>query len=235
MLYLSCITTNKIDGERMIFKNKKASIEKLIAYGFRAVDGKYVYQTAISDGQFRLTVEIDGNGDIETELFDVTSEDIYTLHLVEGAVGAYVGRVRAEYEQVLRDIEQNCFETDVFKQDYTREILQYAREKYGDEAEYLWNDLPDAAVIRRKDNRKWYVLLMTVLPKRLGLDGNEPIEIVDLRFDVDELPLKIDGQRYFAGYHMNKRHWITILLDGSVPLAEILQYVDESYALAKRK
>ncbi|MCH5157517.1 MAG: MmcQ/YjbR family DNA-binding protein [Clostridiales bacterium] len=106
--------------------------------------------------------------------------------------------------------------------------------KYGDEPEYLWNDLPDAAVIRRKDTQKWYVLLMTVLPKRLGLSGDEPIEIVDLRFNPDELPSKIDGERYFAGYHMNKKHWITILLDGSVPLAEILDYVDKSYLLAKK-
>ena len=218
----------------MKFKNKKANIDNLIKYGFEQADGKYAYQTSIMGGQFRLSVAVDGNGDIATELFDTTAEDIYTLHLVDSAVGAFVGRVRAEYEAVVRDIEQNCFDTDVFKQDFTREIMHYAKDVYGDEPEYLWKDLPDAAVIRRKDNRKWYVLLMTVLPKRLGLEGDEPIEIVDLRFDVDELPNKIDGKRYFAGYHMNKKHWITILLDGSVPLAEILEYVDKSYMLAKK-
>ena len=218
----------------MIFKNKRANADKLIKYGFRLADGKYVYQTTVMDGQFNLTVTVNCDGEIETELYDISAEDIYTLHLVDAAVGAFVGRVRVEYDNALRDIEQNCYDTDVFKQDLTRQILSYAKAKYGDEPEYLWNDLPDAAVIRRKDNRKWYVLLMTVLPKRLGLDGDEPIEIVDLRFDVDELPLKIDGKRYFAGYHMNKKHWITILLDGSVPLAEILEYVDKSYSLAKK-
>ena len=207
----------------------------MVKYGFKLVDGRYVYQTAIIDGQFRLTVTVDGNNEIDTELYDLQAEDTYTLHLVEGAVGAFVGRVRAECEQVLRDIEQNCFETDVFKQNFTREILKYANAKYGDAPEYLWSDLPDAAVIRRKDTQKWYVLLMTILPKRLGLDGDEPIEIVDLRFDADELPKKIDGERYFAGYHMNKKHWITILLDGSVPLAEILDYIDKSYLLAGEK
>lgn len=218
----------------MIFKNKKVNVDKLINYGFELVGGKCVYQTAIMD-ELRLTVTVDINGELETELYDVSAEDVYTLHLVESAVGAYVGRVRAEYEQVLRDIEQNCYESDVFKQDFTRKILQYAQEKYNDAPEYLWNDLPDAAVIRRKDTKKWYVLLMTILPKRLGLVGSEPIEIVDLRFDVEELPKKIDGKRYFAGYHMNKKHWITILLDGSVPIEEILDYVDQSYVLAKGK
>ena len=217
----------------MIFKNKSANVDKLVKYGFQLVGGRYVYQTAIIDEQFQMTVTVDG-GEVSAELYDMTAEDVYTLHLALGAVGAFVGRVRAEYEQVLRDIEQNCFELDVFKQDYTRELIQFAKEKYGDEPEYLWADLPDAAVIRRKDTKKWYVLLMTVLPKRLGLKGEEPIEIVDLRFDVDELPLKIDGERYFAGYHMNKKHWITVLLDGSVPLAEILDCVDKSYILAKK-
>ena len=217
----------------MVFKNKSANVDKLIEYGFELTDGKYVYKTTIMDGQFRLSVVVN-NGEIETELFDTSAEDVYTLHLVDGVVGAFVGRTRLEHDAVLHDIEDKCFDRDVFKQDLTREIISYAREKYGDEPEYLWNDLPDAAVIRRKDTQKWYVLLMTVLPKRLGLEGDEPIEIVDLRFDVEELPLKIDGKRYFAGYHMNKKHWITILLDGSVPIAEILDYVDKSYTLAKK-
>ena len=217
----------------MVIKNKSGNTDKLLKYGFVLNDGNYVYKTSIIDGQFTLTLTVNGN-EITTELYDVQAEDVYTLHLVEGAVGAFVGRVRTECEQAVNNVVLNCFDTDVFKQDFTREILSYAHEKYGDEAEYLWNDLPDAAVIRRKDNRKWYVLLMTILPKRLGLEGSEPIEIVDLRFDADELPKKIDGARYFPGYHMNKKHWITMLLDGSVPLAEILDCVDKSYVLAKK-
>ena len=122
----------------------------------------------------------------------------------------------------------------VFREDYTKRILQYASEQYGDEPEYLWQDYPEYAVLRRKDTKKWYALLMNIPKKRLKLEGDETVEVVDLRFDVDELPSKIDNVRYFAGYHMNKKHWITILLDGSVPLEEILGYVDKSYILAKK-
>ena len=122
----------------------------------------------------------------------------------------------------------------VFRQDITRELLSYASVEYGDEPEYLWERYPECAVLRRKDTQKWYALLMNIPQSKLGLDGDKMVEIVDLRFDVDELPLKIDGKRYFAGYHMNKKHWITLLLDGSVPLSEILDYVDKSYTLAKK-
>ncbi len=34
-----------------------------------------------------------------------------------------------------------------------------------------------------------------------------------------------------AGYHMNKEHWNTITLDGSIPEEELLIWIDESYTL----
>ena len=34
-----------------------------------------------------------------------------------------------------------------------------------------------------------------------------------------------------AGYHMNKDHWNTISLDGSIPEEELLSWIDESYTL----
>lgn len=33
------------------------------------------------------------------------------------------------------------------------------------------------------------------------------------------------------GYHMNKRHWNTIILDGTLPESEIQRMIDHSYAL----
>ena len=35
----------------------------------------------------------------------------------------------------------------------------------------------------------------------------------------------------YAGYHMNKEHWNSIDLDGSVPEEELLSWIDESYTL----
>jgi predicted DNA-binding protein (MmcQ/YjbR family) len=37
------------------------------------------------------------------------------------------------------------------------------------------------------------------------------------------------------GYHMNKKHWNTILADGSIPDKEILSWIDHSYSLIKNK
>ncbi|MBA4322541.1 MAG: MmcQ-like protein [Odoribacter sp.] len=35
------------------------------------------------------------------------------------------------------------------------------------------------------------------------------------------------------GYHMNKKHWNTVLLDGSVPDVEVFSWIDHSYSLVK--
>ena len=37
------------------------------------------------------------------------------------------------------------------------------------------------------------------------------------------------------GYHLNKKHWITVTLDGSVPDAELMKMIDESYALVVQR
>lgn len=217
----------------MIFKNKTADFEKLGKYGFEKTEDSFVYSTEIVDNQFRMTVKIAENGEIETELFDLEAEEVYTLHIVAEASGEFVGKVRSEYEKVLNGIAENCFETNIFRGNCTRKVIEYAREKYGDELEFLWERYPDAAVLRRKDNKKWYALFMTIPKNKLGLDGGELVEIIDLRFNTDELAKKVDGERYFFGYHMNKKHWITILLDGSVSIEEILSFLDESYKFAK--
>ena len=45
-------------------------------------------------------------------------------------------------------------------------------------------------------------------------------------------------ERYLSvipGYHMNKKHWNTIYVDGTVPDKEILSWVDHSYDLVSGK
>lgn len=44
----------------------------------------------------------------------------------------------------------------------------------------------------------------------------------------------VDYKKYFPGWHMNKRNWYTIILDGSVSIEEIYCRIDKSYQLATR-
>ena len=75
---------------------------------------------------------------------------------------------------------------------------------------------------------------MTVSKQKLGLASNETVEIIDLRGKPETIATFIDRKKYFPGYHMNKKHWFTICLDGSVPVEDIFNHLDESYLLARK-
>ena len=97
----------------------------------------------------------------------------------------------------------------------------------------MWQKFPNNAVVRRQDNQKWYVAILTVSRRKLGFDSDENAEIIDLRANPEEMTAIVDCINYLPGYHMNKKHWFTICLDGSVSTDEICQRIDKSYALAK--
>lgn len=215
-----------------IFRNKKANPERLLNYGFSAVDNIFSYSTSILNNQFALTVKI-SDSDIQTEVLDLSTNEPYTLFLVNEASGSFVGAVRSAYQEIMLDIANRCFEDFVFKSDYAQSVINYVDQTYGDRLEFLWEKSPDCAIWRRKDNSKWYAILMTIGKNKLGLPSDEKVEILDLRYGAEQIDAIIDNARVFRGYHMNKKHWITVCLDGSVELSEIYKFIGNSYKLAK--
>ncbi len=218
-----------------VFKNKVPNFAKLLNFGFGQEGDSYVYSRLMNDGQFTLHVVITKDGNISAKIMDNDFGDEYVLHLVAEATGEYVGKIRAEYNDILQKIADECFEWKFFKSVQAQEIIQYVEQRYGDELEYLWPKFPNNAIWRRKDNKKWYGAILTTTKDKIGLIGQETIEVLDLRADKDMLPQIVDNEKYFAGYHMNKQHWISIVLDGKLELVEICQRLDDSYKLAKIK
>ena len=71
---------------------------------------------------------------------------------------------------------------------------------------------------------------------KYGLDVFEVeiLEIIDLRLEKELMEQTIDNVRYFPGWHMNKKNWYTIILDGRIQTEEVCTRIDESYRLAKK-
>ena len=224
--------SNKI--EEKIFKSKKLQFDKLLNYGFVEKNGMFFLEKKIFDNQFILKVEISQNS-ISSNLVELETGEPYTLFLVEDALGAFVGEVRKEYEKCLNDIAQNCTEKYIFKSKQAKVIIEYISQKYGDKLEFLWEKFPNNAIWRRKDNKKWYAALLTVSKDKLGLNSSEVVEIIDLRMKFDDIEKEVDQKHIFYGYHMNKKSWITIILDGSCSIENIFELIDNSFVLANKK
>ena len=220
---------------KVLFKDRIINESRLIDYGFEQAGNEYIYHTTIAKGQMQLSVLVTKEGEVDTEIVDSESGEEYVLHLVDDAVGEFVGSIKEEYENILRRIESFCFDKDIFKSAQARSIIKYIRETYNDELEYLWDMFHKYAVWRRKDSRKWYGILLTVPMEKLGMQGTDIIEILDLRINPEELENILDERKYFFGYHMNKKNWLTICLNDTVPLEEIYRRIDSSYELAAKK
>lgn len=221
--------------EAPFFAHRRPVREKLLRYGFTEGEQGYQYTTSVLDGELKLIVFVSPDGTVSTRMTDIATGDDYILYRVASSVGSYVGEVRTACGEVLADISRLCFEPDAFRGEQTAQVLAYARERYGDEPEFLWEKLSDSAILRRKDNQKWYAVFMTLSKRKLGLPSDEIAEIIDLRIDPAQMANTVDNLRYFPGWHMNKKSWYTVVLDGSVPTEELLRRMDESYVLAGQK
>lgn len=217
-----------------IFKNKSVNTDKLIDFGFKLVNGTYEKSYEIMNGQFKMDVSITDLGGASIKVWDLDSEEEYVLIHSKQASGKFVGTVIEECEKNLKLIADNCYQTQIFKSLQAKQVISYAREKYNGELEFLWDKFPDNAILRRADTGKWYAALLSVNADKIGLPSDKRVEVLDLRLMPEKIEELVDGKKYFAGYHMNKKHWFTICLDGSVSIDEIYKRIDESYLLAKK-
>lgn len=111
-----------------------------------------------------------------------------------------------------------------------QDILKFALERYQTEPDYPWNSQTDA-VLRHKDTRKWYGLIMRLPRERLGLSGKDCVDILNIKCDpVLGGSLRME-EGFLPAYHMNRETWITILLDGTVDREKIFPLLEMSFDL----
>lgn len=113
------------------------------------------------------------------------------------------------------------------------DIFYYAEVTYNTKPEYLWRKYPRYAVLRNPHSGKWYGILMDVPKMRLGLEGNGHADILNVKCAPMFIGPFLERQGFLPAYHMNKKNWISILLDGSVPEDEILHLLDLSFDLTE--
>lgn len=108
-------------------------------------------------------------------------------------------------------------------------ITQYMQDTYGTQAEYLWADTPDCAVFRHPSSKKWYAIIMTVRSDRLGLSGEELVNVMNVKCGAILTGSLLSQKGFLPAYHMNKNYWISILLNESVPDDQIVPLLELSY------
>ena len=109
------------------------------------------------------------------------------------------------------------------------ELETYITESYNAEKDYPWIKYPNYIVFRHGSNQKWFAVIMDVPKEKLGLQGGETLDVVNLKCG----PVMSGSLRseagFFPAYHMNKVNWITAALDGSASDTMIKMLLDMSF------
>lgn len=96
-----------------------------------------------------------------------------------------------------------------------------------------WIKYPEDKVFRHPENKKWFALVMTITKDKLGIKGNDKIDIVNFKCDPIMIGSLLRSEGIFPAYHMNKSNWVTVALDDSVPENTIKMLLQISYELTK--
>ena len=117
-----------------------------------------------------------------------------------------------------------------------QEFLMYCLRTFGTSPDYPFDDWMESAVLRHKESRKWYAIAMRVSRRKFGMDSDETVDVVNLK-----LPTEMFGSfgadvGVYPAYHMNKLHWISVLLpDAPEDVVEFLINVSFDATKDKRK
>ena len=213
--------------EEEIFSKYKVDYNKLIKYGFIKEDNIYKYSKLIMNNKFRVDIIYDNK--INGSIYDINLEEEYTNFRVKDMIGDFVSSIREEYKNILISIRDNCFTREYFICKQANRIAKEIIKIYNDEPEFLWED--NNAVFRNKDSNKWYAAILEVNKNKIIGNEEELVNVLDIKLDSDIVKEIIDNKYYFEGYHMNKKNWISIILDDSLKDETIIDLIKKSHKL----
>ncbi|WP_155963315.1 MmcQ/YjbR family DNA-binding protein [Streptococcus ruminantium] len=220
--------------------NKNTSYQihlpSLLPFGFTFSDNRYTYREFFMDGQFEAVVEVDEAGQLSSLVWDCEMKEVYTAHQVTAPAGAFVHQVREGYQAILTRVVETCCIALPFSQQQSNRIAQQVKDKWGDLPDYPFVKSPEIGSFRHPANQKWYGLVIQVKRGRLdGSDDQEVVEIVNLKVDAREIAELLSQSGIYPAYHMSKKSWVSVLLDGTVEDQTIFALLEKSRDLVGPK
>ena len=207
---------------------------KLIAFGFKKAGGSFVYSREFMNGAFRAEIVYRSGECFSGKVIDLSSEEEYLPLFVEGAHGEYVGKVRDSYELILEEIRESCTTKKRYRNAQAERIAIAIEERYGSSPEWLWGEgIDDPSVFRHRENSKWFGIIMYVPYSKFGSNNPGGTNVINVKLKPAEITALLGKQGYEKAYHMNKKFWLSILLDDSLDDEEILRSIGQSFMLTR--
>ena len=103
------------------------------------------------------------------------------------------------------------------------EIREYAIQKNGVEEGFPFGQ---DTLVFKVNNKMFLLISLDETPVSFNVKCN-PDKALELR--------EMYPENILPGYHMNKKHWNTVIVDGKLSLKLLIEMIDESYGLVAKK
>lgn len=212
--------------EEEIFKKRELDTKKLLEYGFIKNNDYLEYKKLILNNTFEIVITVKENK-INGKVIDKEFDDEYLNYRLENQTGEFVNTIRDEFVHTLEDIKENYTINKLFVNDQSNRLANLILKKYSDSPEFLFND-DTTGVFRNKNNKKWYGIILNVDYKKFyKKDGK--VDIINIKLNPNKIDNLINEKGFFRAFHMNKKSWVSIILDDTVKDEKIMKLIDESY------
>lgn len=215
--------------ENSIFKKSILDVNKLEPYGFIKKENNYIYEENIMDNSFKVILIIKDKI-LSGKIIDLNFNEEYNNFRVEGMNGKFVSKVKEEYIRILKDIKENCYITYIYKEEQPNRIVGLIKETYGDNPNFEWDNSPDAATFKNPNTKKWYGLIMNVDMSKFDKSKNGEVTCLNIKLNPEEILSLIDNKNFFPAYHMNKKYWISIILNNNLEDKVVMDLIEESHS-----
>lgn len=214
--------------KRINIEKYRLSEDILINFGFQFEDNILVFKRNILNDVFRMEIKLIST-DFEIEVYDLDFNEVYSLFSVDSASGEIVTAIREEVKDVLEKIL--CLESVIYE-----DVLRYVKERYNSTIVKPFKTNPDIKALVTTKN-KWYALFLDVEYSKLQKDSlvDSKVKIINLKHLSSEISTVINNRNIFPSYHMNKNHWISVVLDNNIDIEYVKELIELSYNLVNNK
>ena len=209
------------------FKKSKIDYNKLIDYGFRKDNNNYSYETNILNNTMKCLINIKDDK-INGTIIDLTTDLEYTNFRLNDITGEFALSVKDAYQDLLNDIKEKCTTKELFTMPQSNRITNLIKEKYEVFPEFLWKEYPDFGIFRNPNNHKWFALIMNIDKSKLNKKTTGNVDVINIKLD-NEVTDYLDVEGIYPAYHMNKKYWLTIILDDTLTDNYIMNLITKSY------
>ena len=203
--------------------------KRAIAYGFSRTEAGLELKKELP-GVGLYAVFVIAGKNFEVNVFDADTDEEYLPFNVLDNITGFVTGIREQVEDLVQEIKEKCLLNSNMK----LRLMEYCERKFGTEPEAPWEDSPDAYTFKTAKRNKWYALFMTIPYKSLGLAAKGTLDVVNIKLPPEKVLDLIDRVHFYPAYHMNKKHWITIVLDKEVDEPLVQQLLEASYGLVEK-